>query len=137
MPELILAVDVGTSSTRAALTASDGGLIGLSVAPLISTAPAPGRVEQDAETVWRATMDAIARTLAEAGRAPSDIAAIGVTTQRASAVLWDRSTGAPLSPLVVWSDLRGAQRAAELAGAGFMLAPQQAATKLESLFAGG
>jgi glycerol kinase len=135
MPELILAIDVGTTSTRAALAAPDGRWIGLAATPLISTAPAPGRVEQDAEAVWRATMDAVARTLAEAGRAPFDIAAVGITTQRASALLWDRSTGAPLSPLVVWSDLRGAQRAVELAGAGFMLAPQQAAAKLESLFA--
>lgn len=135
MPELILAIDVGTTSTRAALAAPDGRFIGMAATALISTAPAPGRVEQDAEAVWRATMGAIARTLAEAERAPSDVAAIGITTQRASALLWDRSTGAPLSPLVVWSDLRGAQRAVELAGAGFMLAPQQAATKLESLFA--
>jgi glycerol kinase len=92
-------------------------------------------VEQDAEAIWRATLDAVRRALAEAGRTAGDITAIGVTTQRASAVVWDRTTGAPLTPLVVWSDLRGAQRASELAAAGFMLAPQQAATKLESMFA--
>ncbi|HEY2481626.1 MAG TPA: FGGY family carbohydrate kinase [Caulobacteraceae bacterium] len=135
MSELILAIDVGTTSTRAAVTAPDGRFVGLASAPLTSRSPGPGRVEQDAEAVWRATLDAVQRALADAGRAASDIAAIGVTTQRASAVVWDRTTGAPLSPLVVWSDLRGAQRASELAAAGFMLAPQQAATKLESLFA--
>jgi glycerol kinase len=134
MPELILAIDVGTTSTRAAVTAPDGRFVGHAAEPLVSAAPAPGRVEQDAEAVWRATMAAVGQALAAAGRKPSDIAAIGVTTQRASAVLWDRSTGEALSPLVVWSDLRGAGRAIELAGAGFMLAPQQAATKLESMF---
>ncbi len=135
MPELILAIDIGTTSTRAAVTAPDGRFLGLASAALTSHAPGPQRVEQDAEAVWRATLDVALRALTEAGRTASDIAAIGVTTQRASAVVWDRTTGAPLTPLVVWSDLRGAERAGELAAAGFMLAPQQAATKLESLFA--
>ena len=104
--------------------------------PLISIAPRPGRVEQDAEKVWRATRRVIAGALARAGLGPADISAIGLTTQRTSVVVWDKASGKPLSPLVVWSDLRGAGRAAELAEAGFMLAPQQAATKLEAIFAG-
>jgi glycerol kinase len=135
MPELILAIDVGTTSTRAAVMALDGAIAGRAAAPLRSTHPAPGRVEQDAVGVWRATRRVIAAALAGAGRTAADIAAIGVTTQRASAVVWDRRSGAPLSPLVVWSDLRGASRAGELARAGFMLAPQQAATKLEAVMA--
>jgi glycerol kinase len=135
MPELILAIDVGTTSTRAAVLGLDGGIAGLAARPLASRSPRPGWVEQNAEAVWTATMDAIAGALAAAGRAAGDIAAVGVTTQRASAVVWDRTSGAPRSPLVVWSDLRGAGRASELAKAGFMLAPQQAATKLEAIFA--
>ena len=133
MPELILAIDVGTTSTRAAVFAPNGVITGLSAAPLVSRAPAPGRVEQDAAAVWAATLGAIHAALDAAGRAATDIAAIGVTTQRASAVVWDKASGAPLSPLVVWSDLRGAERARELAAAGYMLAPQQAATKLEAM----
>ena len=135
MPELILAIDIGTTSTRAAVVGPDGAFAGLAAAPLTSATPAPGRVEQDAWAVWTATRRAITEALAAAGRQPADIAAIGVTTQRASAVAWDRATGQALSPMVVWSDLRGATRAGELAQAGFMLAPQQAATKLESLLA--
>jgi glycerol kinase len=135
MPELILAVDVGTTSTRAAVMAPDGAVAGRAAAPLKSINPAPGRVEQDAGKVWRATRRVMAGALDAAGRAPADIAAIGLTTQRASAVVWDRRSGEPLSPLVVWSDLRGVVRAAELARAGFMLAPQQAATKLEAVLA--
>ncbi len=136
MPELILAIDVGTTSVRAAVVGADGVIAGLAAAPLTSATPAPGRVEQDAAKVWSATRRVIARALAAAGRTPGDIAAIGVTTQRASAVAWDRATGKPLSPMVVWSDLRGAARAGELLQAGFMLAPQQSATKLESLVSG-
>jgi glycerol kinase len=136
MPELILGIDVGTTSTRAAVVTPDGRFAGLASAALTSSAPLPGRVEQDAEAVWRATLDVVFQALDAAGREPRDIAAIGVTTQRTSAVVWDRASGAPLTPLVVWSDLRGTERGRELGGAGFMLAPQQAATKLESMFAG-
>ncbi|HEY2177629.1 MAG TPA: FGGY family carbohydrate kinase [Caulobacteraceae bacterium] len=135
MPELILAVDVGTTSTRAAVVAPDGTLAGLSAAPLTSRAPFPGQVEQDAEAVWAATRGAIAAALSAAARGAADIAAVGVTTQRASAVIWDRATGEARSPLVVWSDQRGTARAAELAAAGFMLSPLQAATRLEAMFA--
>jgi glycerol kinase len=135
MPELILAIDIGTTSTRAAVLTPEGRIAGMAAAPLTSTSPRPGFVEQDAEAVWTATLGAIGEALAAAGQAAPDLAAVGVTTQRASAVLWDRATGTPVSPLVVWSDLRGAGRTLELAHAGFMLAPQQAATKLEAIFA--
>jgi len=136
MPELILAIDVGTTSTRAAVFSPVGAILGLSSAPLTSTSPAPGRVEQDAAKVWRATRRVMAGALRAAGRDGGDIAAIGLTTQRASAVIWDRKTGQPLTNMVVWSDLRGAGRAADLNAAGFMLAPQQSATKLDLMFAG-
>ena len=136
MPELLLAIDVGTTTARAAVFTPGGVLEGLAATPLASYAPRPGWVEQDAARVWRATRGVIAGALARAGRAAGDLAAIGVTTQRTSIVVWDKVTGAPLSPLVIWSDLRGAERARELLAAGFYLAPQQAAAKLESVLAG-
>jgi glycerol kinase len=136
MPELILALDAGTTAVKAAVFAPDGAILSLASRPLDSRSPAPGLVEQDAESLWAATRAAIAEALERAGRAASDLAALGVTTQRASAVVWDRQTGAALSPVVVWNDLRGVNRARELAAAGFMLAPQQAATKLEAILAG-
>ena len=135
MPELILAIDVGTTSTRAAVVAPDGRLTGLAAASLTSSTPRPGLVEQDAARVWVATRRVIAVALARAGRAAGDIAAVGVTTQRASAVAWDRRTGRPLAPMVVWSDLRGAAEATKLQQAGFLVAPQQSATKLAGLIA--
>ncbi|HEY1878716.1 MAG TPA: FGGY family carbohydrate kinase [Caulobacteraceae bacterium] len=135
MAELILAVDVGTTSMRAAVFAPDGAILGLAARPLVSHSPSPGLVEQDAEAVWTATRAAMAEAIERAGRTASDLAALGVTTQRASAVVWDRETGAATSPLVVWNDLRGVDRARDLAAAGFLLAPQQAATKLEAILA--
>jgi len=136
MPELILAIDVGTTSTRAAVVEPDGRLAGLAAGPLTSSNPRPGLVEQDAARVWAATRRVIAAALARARRAAGDIAAVGVTTQRASAVAWDRKTGRPLAPMVVWSDLRGAAEATRLQQAGFLVAPQQSATKLAGLIKG-
>src|SRR5665213_3018685 len=136
MPELLLAIDVGTSTARAGLFSPGGDLLAMARAPLASTSPREGWVEQDAGAVWRRVKGVIRRALARAGRAGADLAAIGVTTQRTSAVVWDRRTGAPLSPLVIWSDLRGAARAEELRAAGWPLAPQQAAAKLEAILAG-
>ncbi|HEY1559522.1 MAG TPA: FGGY family carbohydrate kinase [Caulobacteraceae bacterium] len=135
MAELILAVDVGTTSVRAAVFAPDGAILGLAAQPLVSRSPAPGLVEQDAEAVWTATRVAMAEAFDRADHAAADLAAFGVTTQRASAVVWDRKTGEAASPLVVWNDLRGVERSRDLAAAGFLLAPQQAATKLESIMA--
>src|SRR5450432_423952 len=114
MPELLLAIDVGTTTARAAVFTPDGRLVALSAAPLTSLAPRPGWVEQDAARVWRATRGAIAKVLAKAGRAAGDLAAIGVTSQRTSIVVWDRASGEPVSPMVIWSDLRGEGRAGEL-----------------------
>ncbi|MEO8812194.1 MAG: FGGY family carbohydrate kinase [Caulobacteraceae bacterium] len=135
MPELILAIDVGTTTARAALFTPAGTMAGLARAPVRSVSPAPGRVEQDAVAIWRTIRRLIARVLAGANRTAHDLAAIGVTTQRTSAVIWDRASGRPLSPLVVWSDRRGEARAAALREAGYPLVSLQAATKLEAMLA--
>jgi glycerol kinase len=135
MPELLLAIDVGTSALGAFVFTPGGVLLARASVPIRSRFPAPGRVEQDAVAVWRSARRAVSRALSGASRAPADIAAVGLTSQRASAVLWDRATGRPLGPMVVWSDLRGLDRARELREAGFMVAPQQAAAKLERMVA--
>jgi glycerol kinase len=136
MPELILAIDVGTTSTRAVVFAASGQVVASAAVAIASHAPAPGKVEQNAAQVWRSTRKAIDRALAQAGRTLADIAAIGITSQRTSVVLWDRRTSRPLTPLVVWSDLRGEARARELRDIGYPLVAQQAATKLESMVSG-
>jgi glycerol kinase len=136
MGELVLAIDAGTTNLRVCLFHPDGRLLGQSALPVETRSPAPGLVEQDAEAIWRSLQTAIGRTLARAGRTAQDLACIGVTSQRTSAVVWDRMTGVPLTPLVVWSDLRGVTRARALnREAGTALAPQQAAAKLEAMVA--
>ena len=136
MPELLLAIDIGTTNLGACLFAPSGDLLAQAKAHIRSEHPWPGRVEQDAAAIWRAARTVAAQTLAEAGRAPTDLAAIGITSQRTSAVIWDRQTGRPLTPLVVWSDLRGVARAKELQALGIPLSAQQAASKLEGMVAG-
>ncbi|HEY1750496.1 MAG TPA: FGGY-family carbohydrate kinase [Caulobacteraceae bacterium] len=136
MPELLLGLDVGTTSLGAGLFSPDGRLLAWSARRLRTLSPAPGRLQQDPAAIWRAARAVIRGALAGAGRGADDLAAIGVTSQRTSAMLWERRSGRPRSPLVLWSDLSGAARAAELRAAGHFVAPQQAAAKLEALAAG-
>jgi len=133
MPELLLALDAGTTTARAALFTPAGAMIAISRAALATRSPVPGVMEQDARGVWRAIRRTLFAALATAGRSLADVGAIGVTSQRASALLWSKKTGRPLTPLVLWNDLRGVARAGELRAEGFMLAPQQSAAKLEAL----
>ena len=135
MPELLLAIDVGTTNLRVCLFDAGGAMLIQSQRAVRTTSPGPGLVEQDANGIWRGVRSLIGKTLLEGGHAVTDLAAIGVTTQRTSAVIWDRATGKPLTPLVVWSDLRGVARAAELQALGIGLSPQQAAAKLGAMVA--
>jgi glycerol kinase len=135
MPELLLAIDVGTTALGAGLFTPGGELTGFASQRLVSVSPAPGRLEQDAEAIWKAARQVIAKVLDAAGRTTADLAGIGVTSQRTSAVVWDQRTGDPASPLVIWSDLRGIERAQQLRDAGYIIAPQQAAAKLEAIVA--
>ncbi|MFO1014279.1 MAG: FGGY-family carbohydrate kinase [Caulobacteraceae bacterium] len=133
MPELLLALDAGTTTMRACLFSPGGALLGRAAQRLTTRSPAPGLAEQDPAAVWRAARKAMAGALG--ARTWADVAAIGVTSQRTSAMLWDRKGGKPLTPLVLWSDLRGAGRAAVLRDLGMPVSPQQAVTKLEALVA--
>lgn len=135
MPELILSLDIGTTALSAGVFEAGGALKALASTPIASVSDHPGQVEQDAAALWRSAEAVIGEVLSRAGVAGGDLAAVGVTSQRASIVCWDRVTGEPLAPVVVWSDLRGAARATELQGAGYMVMPQQAAAKLEGVIA--
>ncbi len=135
MPELLLAIDAGTTTARVCLFSLDGRLVARTSASVRTVSPAPGRVEQDAAAIWTSVRRLMRTALAQAGRQRADVAAIGITTQRTSLVAWDKATGKPLGPMVVWSDLRGTERARELMASGYAIAPQQAAAKLETLIA--
>lgn len=135
MPELLLGLDVGTTSIGAGLFTLEGRKLAWSSRRLKTTSPAPGRLKQDASAIWRAAVAVMRGALTSAGRTADDLAAIGVTTQRTSLVVWDRRDGRPRTPLVLWSDLRGVERALALRREGHFVAPQQAAAKLEEVFA--
>ncbi|MFV3126556.1 FGGY family carbohydrate kinase [Niveispirillum sp. KHB5.9] len=132
MPELLLALDCGTTGARALLADPAGTVLAGAKQAIPSAFPAPGRVEQDGEQVWAICRSVIARALEQAGRHMRDVAGIGVTTQRSSTVMWDRATGRPVAPVLVWSDLRGMDRYKQLRAAGFTLWPQVPAAKLEA-----
>lgn len=133
MPDHVLSIDAGTTSVRVLIVGADGAVRAKTRETLPIHYPAPGRVEQDAEHIWRTTELLITAALSQAGIAARDIAAIGITSQRSSCVVWDRATANPESPLVSWQDLRGVDTAATLRREGFEIFPQAAAAKLPAV----
>jgi glycerol kinase len=107
MGDHILVIDEGTTSTRAMLFALDGALIGSAQKPLTQNYPAPGLVEHDAAEIWAHTLSCTREMVALAGGA-GRIAGIGITNQRETIVFWDKRTGDPLAPAIVWQDRRTA-----------------------------
>src|SRR5436190_400971 len=111
----ILSLDEGTTSARTALYDEQGRNIGMESNPITCRYPRDGWVEQDALEIWSAQLDS-ARRLLERMRIPAgDIAGIGITNQRETTVVWDRRTGQPVSPAIVWQCRRTAAFCAELA----------------------
>lgn len=113
----IIVIDEGTTSTRAMLFGAGGGLIASAQKPLTQHYPEPGRVEHDATEIWELTLSCTRRMVAEAGGAQA-IAAIGITNQRETIVFWDRRSGEPLAPAIVWQDRRTAADCQMLKDAG-------------------
>ncbi|HEX4861153.1 MAG TPA: FGGY family carbohydrate kinase, partial [Rhizomicrobium sp.] len=112
--DCILAIDQGTTSTRAMLVAAEGSPRASHAVELRQIYPANGWVEHDPLEIWQATL---ACCKAIAGDA-SNIAAIGITNQRETTILWERSTGRPVAPAIVWQDRRTAPLCDELRAAG-------------------
>jgi glycerol kinase len=113
----ILVIDEGTTSTRAMLFSADGKALGGAQEPLTQHYPTPGLVEHDAAEIWTKTLACARAMVAKAGGA-DQIAAIGITNQRETIVFWDRRTGEPLAPAIVWQDRRTAEDCATLKDAG-------------------
>jgi glycerol kinase len=101
---LILAIDQGTSSTKALLVDAAGAVAARGTAPLGESHPRTGWVEQDPAAIWDSVRAAVAACLD--GQDPHRVAAVGFSTQRESLLMWDRRTGAALSPLISWQDQR-------------------------------
>jgi glycerol kinase len=111
----ILSLDEGTTSARAVLYDEQGRRLAMESLPIESRFPQPGWVEQDAIEIWNAQLGAALRTLDRAQVSPRDIAAIGITNQRETTVVWDRRTGEPISPAIVWQCRRTADYCTRLA----------------------
>ncbi|MGH9833974.1 MAG: FGGY family carbohydrate kinase [Blastocatellia bacterium] len=102
----ILAIDQGTTNTKALLVDAAGAVVSRASRPLQQTYPHPGWVEQDAAAIWQSVQEAIDECLQAAGE--PELAAIAITNQRESVMLWDRETGQPIGPVVIWQCRRTA-----------------------------
>ena len=105
---LILALDQGTTSSRAIVFDRQGKVRGLGQREFEQHYPQPGWVEHDANEIWQSQLEVARIALRNAGATAADIAAIGITNQRETTVLWDRATGQPLARALVWQDRRTA-----------------------------
>ncbi|MCW5748506.1 MAG: glycerol kinase GlpK [Alphaproteobacteria bacterium] len=136
----ILAIDQGTTSTRAIVFDDQARPVALAQQELPQIYPVPGWVEHDPEEIWRATVAVCRDAMARAGLQARDIAGIGITNQRETTVVWDRDSGKPVHHAIVWQDRRTAERCAELKSAelepefvertGLLLDPYFSGTKL-------
>ena len=140
MSGYILSIDQGTTSSRAMIFDQESRVIGIGQQEFQQYFPADGWVEHDPEEIWRSVVSVIAEALSEAQLKATDITAIGITNQRETTVIWDRSTGETVYPAIVWQDRRtdAACQALKSAGhepdvnarTGLLLDPYFSATKV-------
>ena len=116
MAKNILAIDQGTTSTRAIVFDRAGQPVASAQREFEQHYPKDGWVEHDPETIWQDTLAVCREALARAGLDAAAIAAIGITNQRETVVLWERATGRPVHRAIVWQDRRTADRCARLVG---------------------
>ena len=110
----ILAIDQGTTSTRSLLFDASARRIATAQTEFAQHYPQPGWVEHDAEDIWRDVLATARQAMARGGVAARDIAAIGITNQRETTIVWDRVTGEQIHHAIVWQDRRTAAFCADL-----------------------
>jgi glycerol kinase len=115
----LLALDQGTSSSRAIVFTPGGEIVAMAQREFRQIFPSPGRVEHDPREIWTSQLDVAREALLKANLKASDIAALGITNQRETTVVWHRKTGEPLYNAIVWQDRRGETLCAELRARGF------------------
>lgn len=143
MTAYLLAIDQGTTSSRAILFDEIGGILGISQREFTQHFLQSGWVEHDPEEIWGSTVSVVRDVLSKAAIAASEVAAIGITNQRETTVIWDRSTGKPIHRAIVWQDRRTASYCEQLKAEGFeetvtaktglLLDPYFSATKVKWL----
>ena len=104
----VLALDQGTTSSRAILYDHEGNIRGAAQREFEQIYPRAGWVEHDAEEIWASQISVAIEALSRAHARPRDIAAIGITNQRETTIVWDRKTGEPIYNAIVWQDRRTA-----------------------------
>ncbi len=109
MSKVILALDQGTTSSRAVVFDDTGAALAVAQQELPPIYPQPGWVEHDPEAIWSTQIDTAREALAASGRSLADVAGIGITNQRETTIVWDRATGQPVHNAIVWQDRRTAE----------------------------
>ena len=118
MAKYSAAVDQGTTSTRCMIFDHSGGVVSVHQMEHEQIYPKPGWVEHDPMEIWARTQDVVKGAVEKAGAAPGDIAAVGVTNQRETTVVWDKNTGRPYCNAIVWQCTRTKGICDELASDG-------------------
>lgn len=115
----IMALDQGTTSSRCIIFDHSGAMLASAQKEFAQHYPKPGWVEHDAAEIWETTLEVARGAMAKSGLSAADIAAIGITNQRETTVVWDKETGAPVCPAIVWQCRRTAPMADALAASGW------------------
>ncbi len=118
--DLLLAIDQGTTGSTALVMSTAGETLGRATREFPQHFPSPGWVEHDADEIWQSVCDSVHAALLAAAIDGSRIAAIGITNQRETTLVWDRATGRPIHRAIVWQDRRTSERCAELRAAGHL-----------------
>jgi len=133
----ILALDQGTTSSRALVFDESGAQLAIAQRELRQIFPRPGWVEHDPLEIWESQRDVAAEALAAAGLRAADVAAIGITNQRETVVVWERTTGRPIANAIVWQDRRTAPECDRLRQAGLQpLVARRTGLTLDPYFSG-
>jgi len=118
LPTFLIAIDQGTTSTRAIVFNAALTPVAVSQQEFRQIFPADGQVEHDPLEIWQSVLAVVRGAMAKAGVSAKDVAAIGITNQRETTIIWDRETGKPIYNAIVWQDRRTADRCTELRAAG-------------------
>ena len=119
MAKYVLALDQGTTSSRAIVFNHDGAIVSVAQQEFPQIYPTPGLVEHDPEAIWSSQLAVAREAMSKAGATAADIAAIGITNQRETAIVWEKSTGKPVFNAIVWQSRLTAPICDELRARGF------------------
>ena len=114
----VLVIDQGTTSSRSIVFDSGGAPVSIAQEEIPQIFPQPGWVEHDPESLWRTVLVTAREAMRRAACEPAEIAAIGITNQRETTLIWERSTGRPIANAIVWQDRRTAETCASLKAGG-------------------